>query len=393
MNTPLTIRLFGRKAGAFRFFGVLGFIAATILGFALGAWSHLRFPLLLLMVVTAAGVFYVLASAVKLITGEESLVYYHHEIAILISCALLLYALGQPVLPYLDLTVLGIGTLLGFGRLGCHSVGCCHGRPAKKGVVYGHAHVEAGFTHYYEWIPLLPVQLVESGFVFVIVAIGSALVLGHWPPGTALIVYTLVYGSFRFAIEFFRGDEDRGYWQGLSEAQWTTLILMLGCTVLSAIGWLPYYGWEIVVVALVFLSSLFIVLRFGIDGILIRPRHIGQIASALQESNDPDAYIRRQERGRGVVHIFQTDLGLKLSSGRLLTEDASISHYTLSCERPGRLTIRLVKKIGEVIRQLERHKEAGAVIQKNEDVFHIVFKYEFEKKGKPFSDAAAVGSL
>ncbi|MBD0287506.1 MAG: prolipoprotein diacylglyceryl transferase, partial [Flavisolibacter sp.] len=160
------------------------------------------------MSLTGAATFFLLAILAKIITGEEVIVYYHHEIAILIMCAVVLHALHQPVLPYLDITILGIATFLAFGRIGCFNVGCCHGRPVKGGVRYRHEHVEAGFTPYYEDVPLFPVQLVESAFVFIVVIAGSFLLLRSFPAGTVLLLYTVVYGLFRFSIEIFRGDPE-----------------------------------------------------------------------------------------------------------------------------------------------------------------------------------------
>ncbi|HEV8505247.1 MAG TPA: prolipoprotein diacylglyceryl transferase family protein, partial [Chitinophagaceae bacterium] len=154
------------------------------------------------MSATAAATFFLLIIATKLIIGKEVIVYYHHEIAILIMCSVVLIALGLPVLSYLDITILGIATFLAFGRIGCFSVGCCHGKPSKKGVIYGPKHVQDGFTSYYEGIPLFPVQLVESGFVFLIIITGSLLLTQNTKPGTVLILYTVIYGSFRFVIEF-----------------------------------------------------------------------------------------------------------------------------------------------------------------------------------------------
>ena len=43
-------------------------------------------------------------------------------------------ALELPVLPYLDLTCLGLGIFLVCGRQGCLMVGCCHGKPCGWGI-------------------------------------------------------------------------------------------------------------------------------------------------------------------------------------------------------------------------------------------------------------------
>ena len=48
----------------------------------------------------------------KIIIGEERLIYYHHEIAIVLAVTMVLWLLDQPILPYLDITILRIGTFL-----------------------------------------------------------------------------------------------------------------------------------------------------------------------------------------------------------------------------------------------------------------------------------------
>ena len=58
-----------------------------------------------------------LAMVTKIIIGRESLIYYHHEIAILLATAGFIQFLHQPVLPYLDITLLGIGTFLFCGDM------------------------------------------------------------------------------------------------------------------------------------------------------------------------------------------------------------------------------------------------------------------------------------
>jgi hypothetical protein len=133
-------------------------------------------PLVLVwLVLTAVLTFLALAMVTKIITGEENLIYYHHEIAVMVVAACLLNLLYQPVLPYLDITILGLGTFLAFGRVGCLMVGCCHGRPHGRGVCYRAEHAAAGFTPYLVGVRLFPIQAVESVWVFSIVVVGVCL--------------------------------------------------------------------------------------------------------------------------------------------------------------------------------------------------------------------------
>jgi prolipoprotein diacylglyceryltransferase len=197
LRASLYIPFFGKKIHSFHFFGAVGFLGGLTLGIGMAIALDLNPRIVLLMTAIGAATFFLLVYLAKGLTGKEVIVYYHHEISILLFCTLALFVLKLPILSYLDITLLGIGVFLGFGRIGCYSVGCCHGRPYKHGVRYGQKHVEAGFTWYYKNIPLLPVQLIESIYVFGIVITGTILLLNHVAPGTVLICYTVVYGFMR----------------------------------------------------------------------------------------------------------------------------------------------------------------------------------------------------
>ena len=104
-----------------------------------------------------------------------------------------------------------------FGRIGCFLSGCCYGieTDLDKGVLFpGHEH------------PVVPTQLIESIFLFVLTAV---LVIFAIKYSTIynFVIYFSFYGVFRFIIEFFRGDE-RGQLAGLSPSQYWCIILLLG---------------------------------------------------------------------------------------------------------------------------------------------------------------------
>ena len=125
--------------------------------------------------------------ATKIVTGRESLVYYHHEVAILSVSAGLLTSVGLPVLPYLDVTALGLGVFLVCGRCGCLMVGCCHGKPFRWGLRYSEAHAREGFpAACYVGARLFPVQALEALVVGTIVSACAIAVLRGAAPGTAV---------------------------------------------------------------------------------------------------------------------------------------------------------------------------------------------------------------
>ena len=110
-----------------------------------------------------------------------------------------------------------------FGRLGCFFAGCCWGREAEGcpiAVEYHSPHTTTGVPHD---IPLYPTQLIESGlnllnFLFLIVFYSKKKFQGQ-----ILAIYIFNYSIIRFAVEFFRGDDDRGYIFGGMDHPFTSL--------------------------------------------------------------------------------------------------------------------------------------------------------------------------
>lgn len=112
----------------------------------------------------------------------------------------------------------------GFGRLGCFFVGCCHGYATDAW--YGvNMWTESG------WQKVLPVQLYEAVFLFIL---SAALFVCICKMGEGarrriplLAIYAVAYGVWRFLIEYLRGD-NRGETivSFLSPSQLTALILI-----------------------------------------------------------------------------------------------------------------------------------------------------------------------
>ncbi len=107
-----------------------------------------------------------------------------------------------------------------FGRIGCFCVGCCYGSEADG------SHLSVTFIDSPvapNGIPLYPVQLVEAGVeigLFLILALFAAKKMSG---NKLLALYCLLYGMVRFWVEFYRGDEYRGVWLGLSTSQHISL--------------------------------------------------------------------------------------------------------------------------------------------------------------------------
>src|ERR1051325_1036178 len=110
---------------AFQICGYTGLAAAILLAMGLVIHHRLSPWVMAGIAASAMATFLALTMLTKIITGHEEIIYYHHEIAVIIVAAALLRLFHWPVLPYLDVTILGVGIFLVFGRVGCLMVGCC----------------------------------------------------------------------------------------------------------------------------------------------------------------------------------------------------------------------------------------------------------------------------
>jgi hypothetical protein len=155
------------------------------------------------------------------LAGYERIVFYEKALAAIVSASLVARLAGAPLRGAIDAVTLGVGAFLAFGRMGCLRVGCCHGRPSRWGIRYGHDHVAAGFEARLRDVTVLPVQLADGAVSAAMTALGIA-IAWRGAPGHAAAAWFAGYGVSRFALELLRGD-DRPYGLGLSEAQWTAV--------------------------------------------------------------------------------------------------------------------------------------------------------------------------
>ncbi|HEX7702238.1 MAG TPA: prolipoprotein diacylglyceryl transferase family protein [Kofleriaceae bacterium] len=216
-----------RGISTYTVFGFVGYGVANIVGAILSyAWqlslsdrliTFLLPPLSFLAVVYLA----------RRIVRKERIVFYQTTIAGVATVAIASAITGGQLARCVDITVVGIGIFLVFGRIGCFSVACCHGRPARFGIVYGADHVKLGFWSRWSGRRLWPVQLVESAASLALVV--AALVFGWTDPGRPALIYAVGYGLVRFALENVRGDSARPQVLGVSEAQWTTVATLIAC--------------------------------------------------------------------------------------------------------------------------------------------------------------------
>lgn len=105
-----------------------------------------------------------------------------------------------------------------FGRIGCLFAGCCYGQ--KTDAWYGVWNAALGYK-------TVPVQLYEAIFLFALSAVMIVLLFKFKSKDT-MAIYLVSYGIWRFIIEFFRADSERGeFIPGLSPSQFWSIIMVI----------------------------------------------------------------------------------------------------------------------------------------------------------------------
>ncbi|MEO8597098.1 MAG: prolipoprotein diacylglyceryl transferase family protein [Candidatus Solibacter sp.] len=343
----------------FQFWGGLGLMLGSALAVVVTQQRALSIPVTVLMLGVSICVFYTVAMATRIIQDRERLVYYHHEIAILFTLALLLRALGLPVLAYLDIAVLGLGSFLAFGRIGCWRVGCCHGRPHR----WGRPHPGgAGMPPYGADVLLFPVQPIESAWVFTAVIVGVALALTSKQAGEVFTFYTFFYGAGRFLFEFFRGDPERPFWKGVSEAQWTSWLLVTAAAIGELAHYLPFHTWHFVEAAGMSAAVILLVANDGEVKALFRPAHLCQLSEALE-------CARALTSHTGALHVATTSLGLRVSATRI--QDGVRRREMIAYSRPGlEFPAQDARRLGQIIVRLRGSPPAQ--FQQGDGVYHVI---------------------
>lgn len=102
------------------------------------------------------------------------------------------------------------------GRIACFMAGCCYGSH-HQGFLSIHLH---GLDRH-------PVQLYESGTLFVLFLILNKMVKNKLRPSLIIGGYFIGYSVIRFLLEFLRGDKIRGSIFNLSSSQFVSIFVII----------------------------------------------------------------------------------------------------------------------------------------------------------------------
>lgn len=162
-------------------------------------------------------------SLISPIVFSGGLVFYGGVIGGLLSGYFYVRRYGLDPVKYMNLFIVALPLGHGCGRIGCYMAGCCHGKPTDSifGVVF-----PFGESHPFHGVKIHPTQLYEAVFNFLLF-LSLLFLFFKWrkrhKPYVFVALYLILYGSFRFINEFFRGDAIRGV-VILSTSQWVSIV-------------------------------------------------------------------------------------------------------------------------------------------------------------------------
>lgn len=235
--------LFGIYVSSYTITAIIGAVIAVL--FAVTEYKKRRgerFPMLitlllssigaavggsLLYAVTNMGYWYLLseadsfkaflAAAVRIFGGA---VYYGGLIGGIIAGMITVKAKKYPVPDITDCAAPAVALFHAFGRIGCFLSGCCYGVESDFGFIYHNALIESA-----NGVRRFPVQLFEAGFELILFIVLWRFLEAKRLKGRLFFLYLLIYPVGRFILEFFRGDEYRGFIFGLSTSQFISVLL------------------------------------------------------------------------------------------------------------------------------------------------------------------------
>lgn len=157
---------------------------------------------------------------------KGGLVFYGGLIGGLLSFVIYSYRQKLSLWTLFDISAAPLSLAQMFGRLGCFSAGCCWGKscPLNYPLAVRFTNPLSVAPHN---VPLHPTQLYEAVFLFFLFLFLMKLYQKRSFVGQVGGAYFVLYAVGRFIIEFFRGDEIRGFWGPFSTSQWIAFFMVI----------------------------------------------------------------------------------------------------------------------------------------------------------------------
>ena len=251
--------IFGRFISSYAVMALAGvFTACPFAIFTLKKRTGDGYPMLAMLLFSAIGVFagggllygitnheswYLLFSAkdiaewwgyAKLIFGGS--VFYGGLIGGMIAALIVIKRRGYPADLMTDIAAPTVAMFHGFGRIGCFLGGCCYGVEVPWGITFTHSLNESA-----NGVPRMPVQLFESAYEFLLFFVLWQLLKRDILKGRLFALYLVLYGVFRYIIEYFRDDSYRGFIYGLSTSQLISILTVIAGGVYIAVRTMRFH--------------------------------------------------------------------------------------------------------------------------------------------------------
>jgi len=127
------------------------------------------------------------------------------------------------IIKFLDIYAIVVPLGHALGRIGCFFAGCCYGINYDGPLSHTY-HIATGAAPI--GVPLFPVQLFEAACLLLLFVSQMLLFLKMRNCKFIFTLnYAISYSFLRFALEFLRGDSERGQFWFLSTSQWISLAI------------------------------------------------------------------------------------------------------------------------------------------------------------------------
>jgi phosphatidylglycerol:prolipoprotein diacylglycerol transferase len=173
---------------------------------------------------------------------EGGMVFYGGFIAAAIAAAVYLRMKKMRFLPWADILIPSVAFGQFLGRIGCFSAGCCWGRGCDASLPWAARFPPESLAFqsmaaranplrfiapdHLHTLPIHPVQLYESlGELLLFAFLAIVLRPRKRFNGQVMAAWLMLYAVLRTVTETFRGDVERGVYQGLGAGQWTSIVI------------------------------------------------------------------------------------------------------------------------------------------------------------------------
>ena len=360
-----------KTVASYHLFGTTGIIAACIFPLLLAGLLNLSILITFILLLASAILTWAYIKVTILLTKKDAVVFFNYFLTLLAGSVLVLRIMNQPILLYMDIMILGAGLLFAFGRIGCFMAGCCYGKPSYLGIRYDKHHTKNGFPRLLRKVRLLPIQLIESMWLFAVTVFCTLLVFTSETPGITLSTFLILLALGRFVLEFFRGDPMRPYTLGLSQAQWTSSVMLSVTVLFQIVGFLPFRVWQpFILASFLILLITFIVRSKNVSlSSLYSASHVHEIAELFDVFKRGNLIPASTHKA---IHIKKTSQNIQLSENRIPAPNTTVLHHITLSSIDSQLHYRHAVGLSKMIAGWYKSAGTQVVLPDHDNIYHLI---------------------